>query len=171
MGPIWAKFLEHVMQNWRTLRDAPLVFFAVLIVAFSLSYWIVGLRYAGVLDQKSGTIEDLKTQISGLERQLASRPQAAPSATVPIRDPDGVYQFGIKVGSVQDTAVDESRGTVTFGKIVDAIKLNVHANVDYRDFILHVKSAGADEQISIAGLSGRSLIQVTCEIVGRVSHQ
>jgi hypothetical protein len=26
MGPIWAKLLDHLMQNGRVLRDAPLVF-------------------------------------------------------------------------------------------------------------------------------------------------
>jgi hypothetical protein len=56
MGPIWAKLLEHLMQNGRAIRDAPLVFVAVLIIAFGLAFWVSGLRYEGVLAQKDGTI-------------------------------------------------------------------------------------------------------------------
>jgi hypothetical protein len=162
------------MQNGRVLRDAPLVFIAALAIAFGIAYWALGLKYEGALDQKTATIETLKTQITELERrtddlrqQLVNRPQPSPV----VHDPDGVYQFGTQVGLVQDVQIDESRGIVSFGAIVGAVKLNTHNNFEYRDFILHVKSAGADEQASLAGERSRSLIQVTCEIVERVSHQ
>jgi len=36
MGPIWAKAIEYLSQNVCALRDVPLVFAAVLILAFEL---------------------------------------------------------------------------------------------------------------------------------------
>jgi hypothetical protein len=176
MGPIWAKLLEHLMQNSRALRDAPLVFVAVLVITFGLSYWVNGLRYEGVLAQKDGTIEGLKIQVSELqdrivtlEQQLTNRRQAQPPSTAPARDPDGIYQFDAQVGSVQFAQVDESRGIARFGAIVGAVKFNADSNFEYRDFVLRVKSFGAESYGS--GQTSRALNQVTCEIVGRVSHQ
>jgi hypothetical protein len=171
MGPIWAKLLDHLMQNGRALRDAPLVFVAVIILAFGLSFWINGLRYEGVLAQKDGAIEGLKTQVSGLQQQLANRPQGSPSATAPIRDPDGVYQLGVKVGSVQSPQVDEAKGMVIFDAIIDAVKLNADHDFEYRDFVLHIRNLRGFANSTIAGQKGRSLSTVMCEIVGRVSHQ
>jgi hypothetical protein len=149
MGPIWAKLLEHLMQNGRALRDAPLVFLAVLLLACGVAYWLTGLRYQGVLDQKSGTIESLKTQIDGLQvtvrdlqQQLAARSQ--PQSKQPfVRDPDGVYQLGAQVGSVQFSQIDESKGIVTFGSITGAVKLNTDRDFEYRDLILHIRSIGS----------------------------
>jgi hypothetical protein len=178
MGEIWAKLLDHLMQNGRALRDAPLVFIAALIIGFGLSFWVNGLRYEGVLAQKDGTIERLKTQVSelqdrigNLERQLASRPQTQPPAAASARDPDGIYQLGAQVGSIQSAQIDESRGTVWFGAITGAAKFNADSNFEYRDFVLHVKSLGAEARTNLAGQVNRALQQVTCEIVGRVSRQ
>jgi hypothetical protein len=177
MGPIWAKLLDHLMQNGRAIRDAPLVFVAALIIAFGLSFWVSGLKYDGVLAQKDGTIEGLKTQVSelqdrimSLEQQLAKRPQIQLPSTPPARDPDGIYQLGAQVGSVQFAQVDESRGIVMFGGIVGAVKLNADRDFEYRDFVLHIKSFGTDGRSSVAGQVNRALGQVVCEIVGRVSH-
>jgi hypothetical protein len=177
MGPIWAKLLEHLMQNGRALRDAPLGFVAVLVIAFGLSYWVNGLRYEGVLAQKDGTIEGLKVRVSELkdriivlEQQLTNRPLAQPPSAAPARDPDGVYQLDVQVGSAQSPHVDESKGTVTFGGIIGAAKLNVERDFEYRDFILHVRSFGTETRASIAGQVNRALGQVVCEIVGHVSH-
>jgi hypothetical protein len=179
MGPIWAKLLEHLTQNGRAIRDAPLVFVAVLIIAFGLAFWVSGLRYEGVLAQKDGTIERLKVQVSvlqdrimNLEQQLTSRPQAQSPSAAPTRDPDGIYQFGVQVGSVTSPQVDESRGMVWFGTIIAAVKFNQNNNFEYRDFILHVKSIATETGASSAGQAvGRALNQVTCEIVGRVPNQ
>jgi hypothetical protein len=157
------------MQNGRALRDAPLVFVASLLIAFGLAYWLVGIRYQGVLDQKTGTIENLKTEIDGLRGQLAARPQP-PLNQTPLRDPDGIYQLGAQVGSVQSPQVDETRGMVTFNAIVAATRLNADRDFEYRDFVLHIKSLGAETRSSVSGQINRALHQVVCEIVGRVSH-
>jgi hypothetical protein len=170
MGPIWAKLLDHLMQNGRALRDAPLVFVATLVLAFGLAYWVLGLKYEGVLAQKDGTIESFKTQVSQIQQQLASRPQVPPSAVAPIRDPDGVYQLGEQVGSVQAPQVDESKGVVAFIAIIGAGKLNADRDFEYRDFVLRIKSFGAETRSNISGQVNRALHQVVCEIVGRVSH-
>jgi hypothetical protein len=161
MGPIWGKLLEHLMRNSRALRDAPLVFVAVLVIAFGLSYWVNGLRYEGVLAQKDGTIEGLKVRVSELKDRIIVLEQ----------QPDGVYQLDVQVGSAQSPHVDESKGTVTFGGIIGAAKLNVERDFEYRDFILHVRSFGTETRASIAGQVNRALGQVVCEIVGRVPHQ
>jgi hypothetical protein len=163
------------MQNARALRDAPIVFVAVILIAAFASYWLSGVRYEGVLDQKNGTIEALKTQLSGLQDQVKTLQQQlehrgqqqAPS--VPVRDPDGIYQFGVQVGSVQGPQVDESHGTISFGAIVGAVKLNTDRDFEYRDLVLRINGFATETRAGMAGQAvGRALSQVTCEIVGRV---
>lgn len=170
------KAFDYVMQNFRTLIDAPIVFAAVLLIAFAASYWFNGLRYQGTLDQKQSTIDMLKAQNDGLQdrlkdvqQKLADRPAAAPQV-IPARDPDGIYQLGMQVGSADMAQTDESHGVVTFGRIIGAVKLNVDRNLEYRDFVLRFKSMGAETRASMSGQSSRMLVQVTCEIVGRVAH-
>jgi hypothetical protein len=151
-----AKLLEHLMQNGRALRDAPLVFVAVLVIAFSLAYWIAALRYEGIIDT--------------LRAQLPATQTSSKSS--PARNPDGVYQFGMQVGQVRSAQVDESRGLVAFGAIVGAMTLNTDRDFEYRDFVLRLKSYSGEGQVRMRGqATARTLNQVICEIVGRVSRQ
>ena len=55
------------------------------------------------------------------------------------RDPDGIYQFGIQVGTGQMAQADESRGLVRFATISGAVKFNEKKEFEYRNFVLRVK--------------------------------
>jgi hypothetical protein len=156
------------MQNGRALRDAPVVFLATLLIALVASYWLIGLRYEGVLDQKNGTIEALKTQVAGLQQQLGITPHAQSAPSVPVRNPDGIYQFDVQVGLVEAPDRDDGRGIVSFGAIVGAVKLNTDRDFEYRDLVLHIRNFATETRSVITGQQGRALNQVTCEIVGHV---
>jgi hypothetical protein len=166
MGRLWDWLIEHVMQHGRALRDAPLVFVAVLVIAFILSSWVNSARYEGVLDQKNATIEGLKSQIDNLRSVSLPQQKPAPAA----RDPDGIFQMGVQVGSVLQPHSDESKGVATFGAIIGATKFNAERDFEYRDLVLHIRSLGTETRGSIAGQQSRALNQVTCEIVGHVSR-
>ena len=174
MGSIIDKTLDYVMQNFRTLIDAPLVFLGAMVLAFGAAYLVNGLRYQGTVDQKQSTIDTLKVQNDGLQdrirdlqQRLVDKPLVVPQPVL-VRDPDGIYQLGMQVGSAEMAQSDESQGIITFGRIIGAVKLNLDRNFDYRGFVLHLKTMGAETRASISGQSSRMLVQVTCEIVGRV---
>jgi hypothetical protein len=181
MGPILERLLNHLMQNGRVLREAPLVFVtalvAALVIAFGLSYWIVDLRYQGVLDQKTSTIEGLKTQVSelqdrikGLEQQLVSRQETgrSPSAAASARDPDGLYQLNEEVGSVGPANIDQGNGVVTFHGVRSAGKLDPTREVEYRNFILRCEGLPmAPRPGTFSGSVSSVSTGAQCKIVGQ----
>ena len=157
------------------MRQAPLVFALTLLIAGIGAYWLAGLRYNEVVEQKNAETDALRTQVSELQDQLRNlleqllrRERERASTTA--RDPDGIYQLGSQVGTVQGARVDESRGTVTFDTITGAIQFNTGATFEYRDFILRAKNTHIETRGSISSQTGRSLVQVSCEIVGRASR-
>jgi hypothetical protein len=124
--------------------------------------------YGSVIAQKNAIIDGQKARIDGLEAKIKDKPQ--PPNLPASRDPDGIYQFGVQVGSVLQPNSDESKGIATFGAIVGATKFNAERDFEYRDLVLHIKSFGTETRGSIAGQQSRALNQVTCEIVGHVSR-
>ena len=173
MEPIFSKALDYLLQNFRILLEAPVVFIAVLLLSFFGSYWLIGLRFQGTIDAKTSTIENLKARIDALQTKIVDiEPQngakgATPKNLTSARDPDGVFQLGSQVGTVQLPQIDESRGIVAFGSIVGAVKFNIDKDFEYRDYVLHVKSFEKETRASIAGDVKRGLYQVTCEIIER----
>ena len=173
-GPLRNWLAEYLVQNGRGLRQASLVFAITLLIAGIGAYWLAGLRYNEVVEQKNAETDALRTQVSELQDQLRNlleqllrREQASTTA----RDPDGIYQFGSQVGTAQGARVDESRGTVSFETITGAMQFNTGTTFEYRDFILRAKNTHIETRGSISNQTGRSLIQVSCEIVGRASRQ
>jgi hypothetical protein len=170
------RFAEYAGPEWRAVQQAPIAFIVCLCVIAAGMWVVFNWAYGSVISQKNAIIENQKTRVDGLEAKIKELQQSAaipsqPSPLAPIRNPDGIYQFGAQVGEVRSAQVDESTGSVTFGSIIGTITFNAERDFEYRDFILHVKSYAAEMRASIAGQTGRALNQVTCEIVGRVPHQ
>ena len=176
MQRFWDWLIEHLMQNARALREAPVVFVAAAAIAGAAAYWVAGLRYEGVIDQKNIAIGNLETQTAGLQKQLKDvrdqlqRRLSTQTQSAPGRDPDGVYQFGVLVGSAQVPQVDESRGTVVFSAISGIKNLNRYRDIEYRDFVLKITKVSNAMTAKIGGEIRVSFNDVTCEIVGRVSR-
>ena len=159
-GPLRNWLAEYLVQNGRGLRQASLVFAITLLIAGIGAYWLVGLRYNEVVEQKNAETDALRTQVSELQDQLRNlleqllrREQASTTA----RDPDGIYQFGSQVGTAQGARVDESRGTVSFETITGAMQFNTGTTFEYRDFILRAKNTHIETRGSISNQTGRSL--------------
>jgi hypothetical protein len=172
---MWARLQDYVLREWRVIQRAPWAFAACLavgLVLMGLGLWgAFGWAYGSILSQKDATIESQRSRIDGLEATVRELRSSSPRSAAPIaRDPDGIYQLGAQVGSVQAAQVDESKGMVTFGAIISAVKLNAEHDFEYREFVLHIKSFGTEARAAVAGQINRSLGQVACEIVGRVSH-
>jgi hypothetical protein len=166
--------IEKIRKEWAVISGAPWSFCTTVCIAGAIIYGFVTAINAASLSAKDATIENLKTQIEGLKDNVASlenreTKNSTESTVTNPRDPDGIYQYGILVGSAQSVRIDESQGTILFGGIMDAAKLNIAKDIEYRDFILRIKNLATETRTSIGGKSFRSLTQVTCEIVGNRS--
>jgi hypothetical protein len=68
-----------------------------------------------------------------------------------LRDPDGIYQFNEKVGTVFGADVDRSSGEIRFQQIRDAINFDTNTDFEYRNYIVHFE--GASAIASVGGLA------------------
>ena len=152
---MWARLQDYVLKEWRVIQRAPWAFAACLavgLILMGLSIWgAFSWAYGSILSQKNATIESQKTRIDDLEATIRELRSSQPSPAPIARDPDGIYQLGAQVGSAQSPQVDESRGTVSFGAIVQAVKLNADRDLEYRDLVLHIRGIRTVTSGNLAG--------------------
>ena len=170
MEGLISKAAEYLATNIRTLKEAPLTFVVAIWAAFVAAYFVVEWRYAAILEQSSATIDTLRARLVVAERSAAELREKLAAASQPSqgRDPDGIYQFGMQVGTVQQPRVDEDAGMAWFVAVTGATKLKVERDIEYRDLILHIRTIGLENRPTIVGQGTRALQMVTCDIIDRV---
>lgn len=103
---------------------------------------------------------ELQAKIAALEAQAA--------AQAPVRDPDGVYQLGERVGRVVNPDVKLHEGTIFFPRIIEANQLNLDAGFEWRNFTLEIIKHDGSGQISFSGaIVSREAYSVLTRIVAR----
>jgi hypothetical protein len=107
------------------------------------------------------TIQSKDERISKLSTQKID--SISPSA----RDPDGIYQLGKQVGTVEVPEVDESKSTISFHRIVGAVNFNPNQDFEYRDYILHIRGISAETRGDFSGQRTRALWDARTDIVAR----
>jgi hypothetical protein len=93
--------------------------------------------------------------------QIGTIPQSS------MRDPDGIYQLGRQVGTVELPEVDESKSTISFHRIIGAVNFNPNQDFEYRDYILHIRGISAETGGDFSGQRTRALWDVRTDIVAR----
>jgi hypothetical protein len=107
---------------------------------------------------------------SEVERIAKLSPQSEPQSSAPHnRDPDGIYQFGQQVGTVELPQIDKSKSTVFFQRIVGAMNLNNDREFEYRKYVLHIRGELGETTSDLSGQRDRTLFAVLCDIVGPAS--
>ena len=91
MEGLVSRAAEYLAANIRTLKEAPLVFFVLVLVAFAAAYLAAGWRYAGILEQRSAAIDTLRARLEVAERSAAELREQLAAASQPTagRDPEG----------------------------------------------------------------------------------
>jgi hypothetical protein len=84
----------------------------------------------------------------------------------PVRDPNGLYQFGEKIAVVEAPKVDLAHRLVHFATIRKAPTLNVDADFEYQNYVLHYEKAGDELIVGGAVPPNREFADVVCKIVG-----
>lgn len=96
--------------------------------------------------------------------------QSEPQSGAPHnRDPDGIYQFGQQVGTVELARMDKSKSTVFFQRIVGAMNLNNRREFEYRNYVLRIRRELGETTSDLSGQRNRALFAVQCDIVGPAS--
>lgn len=172
-GIMWGATASDYQMSTRLISAALVggasAAFVVWIVAITNAAQITELPIAGDrLAQNSITQNNQgapNINVPGSGNTLNVYPPASPPQNA--RDPDGVYQFGRQVGSIELPTVDQSSSTVSFSRINGAVNLDIGRDFEYRDFRLHIDRMGAEMVSGVAGQKFRSLANVFCKIVGR----
>ncbi len=85
--------------------------------------------------------------------------------TQPERDPNGLYQFGEKIAVVEAPKVDLAHRLVHFATIKKAPTLNVDADFEYQNYVLHYQKAGDELIVGGVATPNREFADVICKIV------
>lgn len=97
--------------------------------------------------------------------KLSSKSEPQLSATHN-RAPDGIYQFGQQVGTVELPQIDEGKSTIFFRRIVGAMNLNSDREFEYRKYVLRIHGELGETTSDLSGQRNRALFAVQCDIVG-----
>jgi hypothetical protein len=108
-----------------------------------------------------------KPAINVQSSPITARSQTDAAPPSPTRDPDGIYQLGRQVGTVELPEVDESKSTISFRRIVGAVNFNPNQDFEYRDYILHIRGISAEAGGDFSGQRIRALWDVRTDIVAR----
>jgi hypothetical protein len=89
---------------------------------------------------------------------------AQPPSTA--RDPDGLYQLGMEVGTAVGATIDTAHSSVTFQGIKSVGKLDPAKDVEYRDFVLQCNGLASEAPVGrIPGLVVSVAGGVQCQII------
>lgn len=87
-----------------------------------------------------------------------------------LRDPDGIYQYNEKVGTVVGAEVDRSQSQIRFQQIRDAPNFDPKMDFDYRQYVVHFVSATDTAVVGgMAVAANKAYGGVQCRIVAIVS--
>jgi hypothetical protein len=101
------------------------------------------------------------------ERMAKLSSQSEPQSSAPHnRAPDGIYQFGQQVGTVELPQIDERKSTIFFQRIVGAMNLNNDREFEYRKYVLRIRGELGETTSDLSGQLNRALFAVRCDIVG-----
>lgn len=125
---IWAAIGAFLWANFRAFDDAQ-----------SRAIQMAGERNAAISQRDAANslaadrqreIDRLNLRIAALEAQRPAQPIAPP------RNPDGLYQLDIEVGTVGPAYIDLGHSTVTFQGVRSLGNLDPTKEVEFRDFVL-----------------------------------
>jgi hypothetical protein len=161
---VWDYFCDLVWDEGRMISGAPALFaFTVLVtciplvaITWKVIDWTYNERIAVL--EASNQIKD--ERIAKLTSQ---------SSVAPYRDPDGIYQSGKQVGTVELPQIDEGKSTVFFPRIVGAANLNNGGEFEYRKYVLRIRGELGETTSDLSGQQNRALFAVLCDIVGPAS--
>ena len=160
------------------IRSAPVTFLVTLAVLSAAIWWLTNQLYAARFDGQKETISALEGRIKAkdddLTRKSAQIAEFEKNATATLkqaiaRDPNGIYQSGIKVGIAHGATRNLGVGLVDFILLDASGDFNPSLDFDYQDLALHI--AGRPGTTTTSGGMGvvdrQRLGQVSCRIVSR----
>ncbi len=146
--------------------------FALFPVAYLLKLFTVPpilakeaeVRHQEALSKLRGEVEVLSADRNDLARRIEVL-QAPPSP--PIRDPDGVYQYGRFVGKVHMPNPLPHQSVVHFVSMTTSGDFAAAATFEYRDYVLKISQWNSRNVVSLGGNTTVQLGNVLCHIEGR----
>jgi hypothetical protein len=161
-GPLqrlWDAFLDRIWDEGRAIKQAPASFaLAVLLSCLPIGF-VIWRVVDAIYNERIAVLQATIQQLSTKKPDTPSPPDH--------QDPDGIFQLGKQVGSVELPQVDESRSTVVFQRITGAMNFNSTREFEYRNYTLRVRSFAAETRGDFSGQRSRALVRVECEILAK----
>jgi hypothetical protein len=135
--PNW---LSKILQDWRVIATDPgsLVIAATLVVLIGAValYWTL----TSVVSSSSLFLKEAVSELGHLKAGYKTLKKA-------VRDPNGFYRDGQRIGSVLKPDVDVPKGDVKFGEVRIDGELDRTTPFEFQDHILAYKGCDVSERI------------------------
>lgn len=172
---------DHMIAEWTVVSGAPISFGIAMLLGAAAIAWGFRWQYSGrqnsydaearalraTITQLQASNDALSRKLADAEKQPGGVPVSALSLKIP-REPDGIYQFGRRVGDASGAEIQEGAGKAFFTRIRSQGNFNNENDFEYRDFILRILSSQAKTNAMASGFSYQQILVVTCQIVGRL---
>jgi hypothetical protein len=162
---VWNSFCDLVWDEGRVIKGAPILFALTVLITcipiVGITWKVFDWAYSKRIAVLEATNQSNDERVAKLNAQ--SEPQ---SSSAQNGDPNGIYQFGTQVGTVEAPQIDEDTSTVFFQRIVGAMDLNNDREFEYGKYVLRIRGELGETRSDLSGQQNRALFAVLCDIVG-----
>jgi len=158
-----------LQQQWDAVVAAPVLYLGA-IIAIAIVIWL-GVNYLkhheiSALEARLKLRDD---ELNDCKRKLAAANHAEgqPAAAPAPHHPDGIYQYGHRVGTVGGAQEKFSEGKIVFTWLRGGEAFDADANIEYRDFILKLEGFDTEGTVMMPGHFARQYGNAVCTILGR----
>lgn len=170
---------DSLAKQFVTVWNAPVPFLAAVLLAGWVIWKLVQREYANRLADAGSRLELANDRVKEYERKLSGASPDEAGAKVaaleqriaalvnPPRDPDGVYQHGIKRGIAQGATLSLATSSATFPSIVADGDFDANAEFEFREWRLRINQVQVSNRTGMSGHSRASFTGVGAAILGR----
>ena len=128
-----------LQQQWDAVKAAPVLYLGAILVVTGIIWVIVNYVKRHEISALEARLRLRDDELEDRKRKLAARGSNESQAAAAPRHPDGIYQYGQRVGKVGGAQERISQGEIAFPWVQANDEFNPDTEIDYRDFVLKLK--------------------------------
>jgi hypothetical protein len=160
---------DHLRNEWAVIKTAPLAFVVVILFGAYCGYQVASFRYEGQLQNLDTAGKSKDALIVSLREKQYDINNEQTTHQSRVRDPDGIYQFGKKVGDAIGIAFQLQNGMVLFQILSADGTFNPKSEFEFRDFSVKIVDVGAESiQKSFGAVDKQKFSAVKALVIRRL---
>lgn len=154
--PVW---LSRLLQDWRDLASDPVSVAGGVIIAAGIAAGVLYWSYTSLGSWTSSFLEDTSSGLAELH--------AGYKTLKKLRDPNGLYRDGKRIGGVIKPDIDVPNGAVAFERVSIDGELDRATPFEFKEFILNYKGCDMSDGIRRGDAARFTYYNARFSIVGK----